>query len=196
MYNKFSMSKSTRAEMFNRKAASARSKADEIIKSLDLKPGMRVADIGSGGGYFTLRFAEAVGENGLVHAVDTNEEFLSHIADSAQKKGLKNVKTLVTAENRVPLPQKSLDLIFMRNVYHHLADRVRYLSNLKPLLKAGGRIAIIDHKGEGFLNWHRWFGHFTPKEDIIKDLQEAGYKLVKDHDILPKQHFLIFANIV
>lgn len=179
--------------MFNKKAAAKQSRPDNIIEKLALGPGMRVADIGSGGGYFALRFADAVGPGGTVYAVDTNEEFLGYIKKNALAKGLQQVKTVLTPGDVVPLPDQSLDLLFSRNAYHHLEDRANYFSQLKKLLKPSGKLVIIEHKGSGLFSWHRWFGHHTPKSLIINELEQAGFRLVNDHSDLPKQHFLEFA---
>ena len=79
--------------MFNRKASDPKNKPDEILKALALQQGQKVADIGAGGGYFTLRFTEAVEKDGRVFAVDTNPKFLEVIKNSAKKRGLDNVET-------------------------------------------------------------------------------------------------------
>ena len=65
-----------KAKMFNKKASDPKNKPDQIIETLGLQPGQTIADIGAGGGYFSLRFADAVGRKGVVYAIDTNPEFL------------------------------------------------------------------------------------------------------------------------
>ena len=79
---------------FNETAASKESMADEIIKSLKIRPGMSIADLGSGGGYFAFLFSKEVGPDGKVIALDTNSEFLAHIKKNAQSNNIKNIKTL------------------------------------------------------------------------------------------------------
>ncbi len=186
--------KKAKADMFNRKASDPKNRPDLILETLSLQPGQTIADIGSGGGYFSLRFADEVGKEGKVYSVDTDTELLEVIRADAQEKGLTNLETIPATESRPPLPEKSLDLIFMRNVYHHLPDRVAYFRNLAGVLKPKGKLAIIEHKeGGSFFSFRRLFGHNTPKETIIKEVKEAGYRLLKDHDILPEQHFLVFS---
>lgn len=74
------------AKMFNRKASDPKNKPDQILRILGLQPGQNVADIGAGGGYFSLRFAELIGKEGKVFAVDTNSKFLEFIKNSAREK--------------------------------------------------------------------------------------------------------------
>ena len=180
--------------MFNKKASDPKNKPDEILKALELRQGQRVADIGAGGGYFSLRFAEAVGKNGRVFAIDTNPKFLEFIENSAKEKELNSIETVLTMEENPALPDKSIDLIFMRNVCHHLSNRVEYFKKLKSALKPEGRIAIIDYKaGGGRFSFHRKFGHYVPKENLKAEMKEAGYQLEKDLDFLPEQSFMIFS---
>jgi ubiquinone/menaquinone biosynthesis C-methylase UbiE len=180
--------------MFNRKASNPKNKPDDILKALELQPGQMVADIGAGGGYFSLRFAEVVGKNGQVFAVDTDPKFLEYIRHCAKRKGFENIETLLAAEDAPNLPDKGIDLIFMRNVCHHLTNRVEYFKKLKNALKSNGRIAIIEYKaGGGRFSFHRKFGHYVPKETLMAEMKEAGYKLKKDLDFLPEQSFMIFS---
>ncbi len=182
----------SKASMFNRKASDPRSKPDEILAALGLQAGQNVADIGAGGGYFSLRFADAVGPEGRVYAVDTNPLFLEFIRDTASEKGLKNVEIVLATEDNPPLDGKDLDVVFVRNVCHHLSNRAEYFARLRAGLKPEGKVAVIDYDGSGFLSFHRIFGHYTPKETIVKEMQKAGYGLIQDCEILPKQNYLIF----
>jgi ubiquinone/menaquinone biosynthesis C-methylase UbiE len=158
-----------------------------------LQSGQNIADIGAGGGYFSLRFANAVERKGEVYAVDTNPEFLEFIRNSAEEKGLNNVKTILTTEDKLILPEKSLDLIFMRNVYHHLPNRVEYFRNLTGILKPDGKIVIIEYKRGGLFSFHRIFRHYVPRETIVKEMDEAGCQLKENFDFLPEQSFTIFS---
>lgn len=184
---------SFKAKTFNRKASDPKNKADQILETLALQRGQSIADIGAGGGYFSLRFADAVGTKGQVYAVDTNPEFLEFISNNAKEKGLNNVKTILATEDGLTLPKNSLDWAFMRNVTHHLPDRVEYFRNLTSLLKPEGKIAIIEYKHGGLFSFRRIFGHYIPKEIIVEEMEEAGYRLEKEFDFLPEQSFTIFS---
>ena len=161
--------KISKVEMFNRKASDPKNKPGKILKALKLQAGQNVADIGAGGGYFSLMFAEAVGKEGQVFAVDTNQEFLEFVKNAAKEKGANNIKTVLVTGNNLPLSGKSLDLVFLRNVYHHLPNRVEYFKKLRELLKPNGRIAIIEYKSSKLFSFRRIFRHYVPKESIMEE---------------------------
>lgn len=185
--------KNLKAKMFNRKASDPKNKPDQILETLALQPGQNIADIGAGGGYFSLRFADAVGREGQVYAVDTNPGFLEFVRNSAMEKGLNNVKTVLATEDKLILPEKSLDFVFVRNVYHHLPNRVEYFRKLARLLKPEGKVVIIEYKRGGLFSFRRIFGHYVPREIIVEEMNEAGYQLKQSYDFLPKQSFAIFS---
>ena len=180
-------------EMFNRKAAKPKYKADQILETLAIKPGQVIADIGSGGGYYTFRFSNAVGEQGKVYAVDVNQEFLDYIKKEADEQGFSNIVTVPIASDGPDLPEHMFDLIFFRNATHHIADRVNYFKRLKPALKPDGKIVIIEYDGRGGrFSFQRVSRHFIPRDILIEEMKKAGYNLSKSYDFLSEQSFLIF----
>lgn len=110
--------------MFNRRAGSQESKPDQILRKLDIRSGGSVADIGSGGGYYSYRFAEKVASQGRVYAVDVKAKNLAFIREEANKRRINGQLTLVLAEGEeTNLPSKSLDLVFLR--MHFTISRIR-----------------------------------------------------------------------
>ena len=178
--------------MFNKRAANPKFKAGQIIETLALKNGQTIVDIGSGGGYFTFKFAKAVGEEGRVYALDTNQEFLEFIKKEALKQGLSNIITVLTTSDYPDLPKHVFDYIFMRNMTHHLSNRVEYFKELKENLKSDGKVVIIEYDGRGGFSFHKISGHFVPQQTIIDEMKEAGYKTHKSFDFLSEQSFTIF----
>ena len=81
----------------------------------------------------------------------------------------------------------------MRNVTHHIPNRIKYFKSLKRSLKPDGRIAIIEYKKGRSFTFCGFFGHYVPKETIIQEMKEAGYLLEKEFNFLPEQHFTIYA---
>ncbi len=179
------------AEHFNKDASDPENKPDEVIKSLNIKPGDKIADLGAGGGYYTLRFGNEVGKKGRVYAVDIEQEYLDLIKSDAKKAGLDNIETVLAKEDKSFLPEKSIDLIFVRNVFHHLPDDVTgYFKKLQKVLRPGGRVAIIEYNRGLAYFFHR---HGTQEEVIVEKMEKAGYHLIENLDLLPKQSFVIFS---
>ena len=166
-------------------------KPEQVIQSLEIRPGERVADLGSGGGYFTFRLAQAVGPAGKVYAVDVDRGMIENVAERAQKAGLRNVETILAKYDDPSLPESGVDLIFTSNAYHHIEMRAQYFANAAKYLRPGGRIAIVDFNGK---SWFGIFGHHTPGEVVKKEMEEAGYRLERELDFLDRQHFLVFSK--
>jgi ubiquinone/menaquinone biosynthesis C-methylase UbiE len=161
---------------------------DKVVSSLPINPGDTVADLGSGGGYFTFRLADAVGEGGVVYAVDVDQGLLDYVNKTASEKGYSNITTVHATDDDTGLGSNSVDLVFICNTYHHLQDRERYFSNLKRALSDTGRVAIIEFTS----GWLNSIGHGTPTQEIIDEMQHAGYQLQTEFDFLEKQNFLVF----
>jgi ubiquinone/menaquinone biosynthesis C-methylase UbiE len=190
------MGKYSKAKMFNRKAARRQSKADEILKTLNIQTGQTIADIGSGGGFFTLLFSQLVGDEGRIYAIDTNQDFIEFIDKQAIKQGIANITTVRATEQAISLPTHSIDLVFVRNVFHHLQNRSQYFLEAKQLLTSAGRIAIIEFSQQGSkFSFHRRCGHNVPKEIIIEEMSTAGFQVSASFDFLPIQSFTIFRPI-
>jgi ubiquinone/menaquinone biosynthesis C-methylase UbiE len=181
-----------KAKMFNKKASKNKSKPNKIIEILELSKGNKIADIGSGGGYFTIRFAKKVTEEGHVYAIDINSEFLRYIEQKANKNDLRNITTIHTKNETTQLPKEKLNYIFLRNVYHHIPNRIKYLQKLGLGLDKNGKIIIIEHNGSGFLNFNKLFGHYVNPEIIKNEMKKAGYIIDNEYFFIRHQSFTIF----
>ncbi len=175
--------------MLNREASSKQSKAGEMLERLHVQEGQAVADIGSGGGYFTLAFSRATGKAGRVYAVDVKKKYLDFIRRRAEQAGLDNIVFVLAGVQA--LPEAGLDLIFARNVFHHLPQPTNYFAELKRFLKPSGRVAIIEHQKKGF-GFVSLFGHHTSREAIVREMEGAGYSRAESFDFLPRQSFTLF----
>jgi arsenite methyltransferase len=148
---------------------------DRVVGALGIAPGDRVADLGSGSGYFTFRLADAVGPSGTVYAVDVDEDMAGMVRELARERGAKNVEVVLASPDDPKLAAGTIDLVFTSNTYHHIEDRVSYFDRLKRALSPRGRVAILDY-GEN-ANWFaRWFGHNTPSGTVEAEMKEAGYR--------------------
>jgi len=163
---------------------------DKVIATLNLHPGEVVADLGSGGGYFTFKLARAVAPSGKVYAVDVDKDMIELVAKRLKEESGNNVETILATATDLLLPQTGVDLIFTVNTYHHIADRLAYFANARKYLRPAGRIAIIDLDRRAWLEG--LLGHYTPSETIKREMEQAGYALQQQLDFLDRQSFLIF----
>lgn len=148
----------------------------EIVAALDLAPGMAVADIGAGTGFFTHLFAEKVGPNGRVYAVDIAPQFLEHIAADARKHRQSQVTTVLGSQDSTNLPRESVDLIFLSDVYHHLERPAAVLASIRRALRPGGRLVVVEFdrvegKSSAFVLKHVRAG----KDVFQKEIEAAGF---------------------
>jgi predicted methyltransferase len=169
-------------------------KPAQVIDALGLKPGMRVADLGAGSGYFTRRFVEAVTETGKVYVIDVEPEALKYVEDSLVHMHRPFEAEFILARPDNPkIPVESVDIIFVCNTYHHLEDRTVYFRNTRSSLKPAGRIVIIDYYHDdrsGELGFPK--RHLVAPDKVVEEMTGAGYRLTKEHTFLPKQYFLEF----
>ena len=158
-----------------------------LIEALALKPGMKVADIGAGTGYFAMRLAKAPGVS--VFAVDIEPKMVEYLKKRAGLEHATNVTAVLASATSPNLPEP-VDVILVVDTYHHLPNRPAYFRDLRKSLKPGGRIAIVDFRKDAPEGPPVHF-RFTPQQ-IQDEMTQAGYQLDAAHDFLPRQHFLIF----
>jgi arsenite methyltransferase len=179
-------------KMLNKQASSPGNKSREIVESLQIQEGHFIADIGSGGGYFTLEFVRKVGKTGRVYAVDTQPKNLAFIKRQFKRDELHNVVFVLTSGNKMHLPGVGLDLVFIRNTFHHLPEPAKYFRSVRAFLKPSGRVAIIENKPKHGFSFVAIFKHYTPVETILREMEKAGYHLMQSFDFLPRQTFTLF----
>lgn len=114
-----------------------------VINMLDVKPGMVIADVGAGEGYFTFRLAQRVGEYGKIYANDIDKDKLSVIQKRCEEDGIKNVTTILGQKNDPLLPQGEMDLVLMVNLFNYLENPELFLRNIKNSLKSQARMVFI-----------------------------------------------------
>lgn len=161
---------------------------DRVMEILEIAPGKSVADIGAGSGWFTVRVARRVGPSGTVYAVDINPEAIRYLDSRVQKESITNVKTILSKPDDPMLPNEAVDAVLLLKTYHEVADPVALLEHLRPALRAGARLGIIDRNGNGT-------NHGVSREVVVKEAATAGYHLVQTYDFVKDDgmdYFLLF----
>lgn len=161
---------------------------NRVMDILGIKEGSRVADIGAGSGWFTVRAARRVGARGAVYAVEINEEYLKHIAERATKEQLSNVRTILGKEDDPLLPRASVDAVLILKTYHEIAEPIRLMRAVRRSLAPGALVGIIDRNGEGS-------DHGLEDRKVISELERAGFALVAQYDFVKPDgmdYFLVF----
>lgn len=161
-----------------------------VMDILKIQKGKTVADIGAGSGWFTVRAARRVGADGSVFAVDINPEAITHIDGRAKKESLANVKTVLSKPDDPMLPANSVDAVLLLKTYHEIAQPVELLQNLRPALRAGAKVGVIDRNGNGE-------NHGVGSDVVIREAKEAGYDLSGKYDFVKDgmNYFLVFTPV-
>lgn len=177
------------AEHFNSIAAGPDAKSDQIIKIVNPSGGEMIVDVGSGGGYYSLIFAEMVGPRGKIYALDVNTEFLDYINDQAALANIHNVVTVPVQGHTFPFSPQSVDKVFLRNVTHHMKQRKTFFKQVAAALKHDGTIYIIDYSPAGNRVGYGPPGHFVEPRELEEELDEAGLLRKATHEFIQGQLF-------
>ncbi len=168
----------------------------DILDKCQLKGGMAVADVGAGTGLFTRLFAEAVGKEGRVYAVDIAPKFVEHVEKTCKELGFKNVKGVVCKPDSVGLEEGSVDLVFICDTYHHFEFPQKTMASIHRALRPGGRVVLIDfHRVEGkSSDWV--LGHVRAGQEVcVKEIESAGFKVVGEEKVLKENYFVRFEKV-
>jgi SAM-dependent methyltransferase len=161
--------------------------AERVMDLLGVKPGLTVADIGAGSGYYTVRLARRVEPKGHVLAEDVVPEYLERLARRVAGEGLNSLVTLVHGDPHDPrLPPGSLDLALLVHMYHEVQQPYGLLWNLRPALRAGARVAVIDARKQTE-------AHGTPPDLLRCELAAVGYRQTAFYDLQESTYLAVFA---
>jgi predicted methyltransferase len=174
---------------FEKPGRDERLQIQRVMDLLDIKAGSSVADIGAGSGWFSMRAAARVGSSGVVYAQDINPDAVKYIQDGIRKEKVSNVKTVLGSPDDPKLPPDSIDAVLLLKVYHEIAHPVMLMGNLKPSLRPGAKVGIIDRNGDGT-------DHGLNSDVVKREMAEAGFKLLSSYDFTKadgQDYFLLFA---
>lgn len=161
------------------------------VDLLQLRKNMLVADLGAGTGYFTSKMAPKCS---VVYAVDIQQEMLDLNEKQMIKKGIKNVKFILGSNNQTGLPQNTLDLVLLVDVYHELENPYEIMSDIKLALNDSGKVVLLEYRKED-LNVPIKPLHKMSIDQVIKEMNFIGLKLHMNIQKLPRQHMLIFSKL-
>jgi ubiquinone/menaquinone biosynthesis C-methylase UbiE len=161
--------------VFEDPARDQKLQVNRVMDTLDLHAGSSVADIGAGGGWFSVRAAKRVGATGHVFAEDINPAAVDAIRARAIKENLLNIEPYLGTPDDPRLPPNSLDAALMLRVYHEVAHPPLLLASLLVSMKSGARLAVIDHPGHGD-------DHGINPDVVIAEVQRSGFHFVKQFD--------------
>ena len=164
-------------------------KPQEIIKRLQIAPGMTVADIGAGTGYLMPHLAAATGDKGKVIAVDIEPKMVLHLTERAKKAKLPQVTAQLAEPSDPKLLPNGVDKILFLDTWHHVPSRAAYAQKLFAALRPGGAVYIIDFTQES--------SHGPPKKHrltpdaVMFDLNAAGFQSAVLPEELPDQYIVV-----
>ena len=151
---------------------------------------MVVGDLGPGAGHFTLRLARAVEPNGVVYALDASQGTLDDLMRDAKDRAITTLREVRVRRDRLEIPEP-VDLLFVSATYHHLPHPSTYFGGARAHLRSNARVAILESRREGLLA--RWHGrHATSPERVLREMTDAGYRLIETHDVVRGYWFGIF----
>ncbi len=176
------------AKVFDDPARDAWQMPDRIVSTLALTPGQRVADIGAGTGYFSVRLAKSPAAP-TVYGVDVEPSMIDYLRARAAKEQLRNIVPVLASADSPKLPEP-VDLVIVVDTYHHIPSRAVYFRNLQASMTPGARLVIIDFRKDSPDGPPVEF-RFT-EDQITSELGKAGFRLTARHDFLPRQQFLVY----
>ena len=164
----------------------------EIVAACEIHPGTRVADIGAGTGLFTRMFADAVGQEGKVFAVDIAPEFLDYIQKTTRAAGQRNVETVLCKPDSTELPPDAVDVAFICDTYHHFEFPLKTMASLHRALKPGGRVILIDFRRVKGVSTEWVMGHVRAGQEVFEaEILQAGFRKAREERETLKENYLV-----
>jgi SAM-dependent methyltransferase len=182
------------ASWLEREEREKEERGDLLLRELALKPGMAVADIGAGTGYYARRIAPLVGSGGsggVVYAVDVQPEMIQMLETLAKKANSPNIRPVLGTVDNVKLPDASIDLAIMVDVYHELEFPFEVMESVVRALKPGGRVAYVEYRAEDAKVPIKPL-HKMSESQVKKEAAAHALVFERTADTLPWQHVVVF----
>jgi ubiquinone/menaquinone biosynthesis C-methylase UbiE len=168
-------------------------KPDLVMDALGIGERSVVADVGAGGGWFTVRLARRVGPNGVVYAQDVQQQMLDSISRRVVREGFSNVHYVRGERSDPKLRPATLDAVLMVDTYHEFENPVALLRGARQALKQAGRVGIINFRSDGGGPGPP-FAERVAEERVVEQAAQAGLRLLGRETFLEFQYFLIFGR--
>lgn len=178
------------ADWLERNNRNEEENTDSAIAALPLQPNSVVADIGAGTGYYTFRMAKKV-PLGKVYAVEVQDEFISYLNNEKKKLQINNVQVIKGTDHSLNLPDTSIDLAIMVDVYHELEYPQEMLLSVHKALRRGGKLLLLEYRAEDPAIAIKKLHKMSIKQ-ANKELEANGFKLAQRLEFLPIQHYLLY----
>jgi ubiquinone/menaquinone biosynthesis C-methylase UbiE len=172
-----------------------RQKPRELLEAMGLQPGQTVVDLGTGVGFMLPYLSHAVGPTGKVIAEDIQTDFIDKAHTRATSLNLTNVSFVLGGEHDPKLPGDTANFILVLDVYHHFDYPEEMLRHIRDCLQSDGRLVIVDYykRPEAMPNGRALEHIRLDEDDVIKEVEANGFRLVSQHEHLPKvQYMAIF----
>jgi ubiquinone/menaquinone biosynthesis C-methylase UbiE len=179
------------ADWLDRPEREEEEQPSKLVEILKLDAGLEVADIGAGTGYLSFRLAEAVGPEGKVFAVDIQPEMLQIIRERMKERGISNVVPIQGSEKDPNLPESSIDLILMVDVYHEFEFPFEMTTAMVKALRPGGRLVFVEYRLED-PNVPIKLVHKMTQKQVINEMKPHPLRWVGTASLLPRQHVIFF----
>jgi ubiquinone/menaquinone biosynthesis C-methylase UbiE len=178
---------------FEREEREVYARRKEIARVLALRPGMDVADIGAGTGFFSVLFAEQVGPVGRVYAVDIAESFVRETVERAERLGLENVEGVVNPVDSIQLAEDSIDVAFVCNTYHHFEYPFKMLESIHGALRPDGVLVVVDYERVRGVTRKFIFDMVRAGKGTFTDeIRDAGFDLAREVPFSDEVYILEF----
>jgi predicted methyltransferase len=181
------------AAWLEREGREQQEKPEVVLEAMRLKPGMTVAEIGAGTGFFSRRLAKVVGPAGKVYAEDIQPQMLDLLKQYAAKEGITNIIPVLGSDTDPKLPPHAVDRILLVDVYHEFQKPEPMLSRIAESLAPGGLVILVEYRLEGDSAAHINIKHRMSIEQVTAEWGRAGFLLVNRLETLPAQHIFLFS---
>ena len=162
-----------------------------VMNELDIGPGMNVADVGAGIGYFTLELSKRVGKTGKVYASDIDENALAFLNERRKDAGLDNIVIIHGREDDPMIPKASVDLVLIVNTIQLVKEKTVFLNNIRDSLKENGKLVFVQWDAEKMDSelpeWDSQDRKRYTMHTMLKMIYDANYEVLEIKDFLPMQ---------